>query len=191
MTKGGGLRMFNSQGRAAAIAVVITLSLASGQKRVYSPREKAFYADASAIQFVRPGLSITINSAKIAADGTITAVYTITDPSGLPLDSTGVTTPGTVAMSLIAAVLPTNQTEYTSYTTRVSAGTMLSAAIQAAADSGGVTTQLAPGQYQYVFKTKAPSGFDQTATHTIRIYGSRNLTVYNLGTNYASATFNF
>ena len=183
--------MFNSQGRAAAIAVVVTLSLASGQRGVYSPREKAFYADASAIQFVRPGLSITINSAKIAADGTITAVYTIADPSGLPLDSTGVTTPGTVAISLVAAVLPNNQTEYTSYTTRVSAGTLLPAAIQAAADSGGVSTQVAPGQYQYVFKTKAPAGFDQTATHTIGIYGSRNLTLYSLVNNYASATFNF
>ena len=38
---------------------------------------------------------------------------------------------------------------------------------------------------------KAPAGFDASATHTIGIYGSRNLTVYNLGTNYASATFNF
>src|SRR5579859_5747485 len=191
MTKGGGLRMFNSQGRAAAIAVVITLSLASGQKRVYSPREKAFYADASAIQFVRPGLSITINSAKIAADGTITAVYSIADPGGLPLDSTGVTTPGTVSLSLVAAVLPANQTQYTAYTTRVATGTVIATTNQAGADSGGVTTQVVPGQYQYVFKTKAPSGFDQTATHTIGIYGSRNLTVYNLGTNYASATFNF
>ena len=184
-------RMLNSQGRAAAIAVVVTLSLASGQKGVYSPREKAFYADASAVQFVRPGLSITINSAKIAADGTITAVYTIADPNGLPLDATGVTTPGTVAISLVAAVLPNNQTLYTSYTTRVSAGTLLPAAIQAAADSGGVTTQIAPGQYQYVFKTKAPAGFDQTATHTIGIYGSRNLTLYKLVNNYASATLNF
>jgi len=183
--------MFNSQGRAAAIAVVITLSLASGQRGVYSPREEAFYADANAIQFVRPGLSITINSAEIAADGTITAVYTIADPSGLPLDATGVTTPGTVAISLVAAVLPNNQTLYTAYTTRVSAGTLLPAATQAGADSGGVSTQVAPGQYQYVFKTKAPAGFDQTATHTIGIYGSRNLTVYNLVTNYASATFNF
>jgi hypothetical protein len=52
-------------------------------------------------------------------------------------------------------------------------------------------TNLAPGQYQYVFATKAPSGFDVTATHTIGIYASRDLTVYNLGTNFASATFSF
>ena len=42
-----------------------------------------------------------------------------------------------------------------------------------------------------MFKTTAPSGFDATATHTIGIYGSRNLTEYNLGTNYASTTYNF
>ena len=48
--------MFNSQKRAAAIAVVITLTLASGQKGAYSPREKAFYADPKAVEFVRPGL---------------------------------------------------------------------------------------------------------------------------------------
>ncbi len=191
MAARGVVMRFSLQGRAAAIAVAITFSLASGQKSVYSPREKAFYADPKAVEFVAPGLSITINSAKIASDGTITAVYTIADPNGLPLDSAGVTTPGTVALSLVAAVLPSNQTQYTAYTTRVSAGTLLPAAIQAGADSGGVTTLVAPGQYQYVFHAKAPSGFDQTATHTIGIYGSRNLTAYNLVTNYASATFNF
>jgi OmcA/MtrC family decaheme c-type cytochrome len=169
--------MFNSQGWAAAIAAAIALSLASGQT--------------DSVEFVRPGLSITINSAKIAADGTITAVYTIADPAGLPLDSTGVTTPGTVGLSLVAAVLPKDQEQYTSYTTRVATGTVIPSTNQAGADSGGVTTQVAPGQYQYVFHTKAPAGFDQSATHTIGIYGSRNLTVFNLVTNYASATFNF
>jgi OmcA/MtrC family decaheme c-type cytochrome len=54
-----------------------------------------------------------------------------------------------------------------------------------------VATQTGPGQYQYTFHTTAPAGFDATATHTIGIYGSRTLTAYNLGTNYASATFNF
>lgn len=42
-----------------------------------------------------------------------------------------------------------------------------------------------------MFNTKAPSGFDASATHTVGIYGSRDLTAYDLGTNYASATYNF
>jgi len=54
-----------------------------------------------------------------------------------------------------------------------------------------VATNVGQGQYQYVFNTKAPAGFDVTATHTIGIYGSRDLTSFNLGTNYASATYNF
>jgi OmcA/MtrC family decaheme c-type cytochrome len=54
-----------------------------------------------------------------------------------------------------------------------------------------VTTNIGPGQYQYVFHTKAPAGFDTTATHTIGIYASRVLTDFNLGTNYASTEFNF
>jgi OmcA/MtrC family decaheme c-type cytochrome len=62
---------------------------------------------------------------------------------------------------------------------------------QAGADSGGTTTNIADGQYQYVFRTKAPAGFDASATHIIGIYGNRNLTEFNLGTNYASTTFHF
>jgi OmcA/MtrC family decaheme c-type cytochrome len=175
----------------AAIAGLLAVSLTSAPRRPYSPRERAFFADDPTVQFVRPGLVIKINSAQIAADGTITAVYTITDPQGLPLDSSGVTTPGTVSLSFVAAVLPNDQDHYTSYTTRTAAGTVLGSTQQAGADSGGISTPAAHGQYQYTFHTRAPSSIDPTATHTIGIYGSRNLTIFNLGTNYASATFNF
>jgi len=78
--------------------------------------------------------------------------------------------------------------EYTAYTTKVNSGPAVPSTNQPSADSGGVTTNLAPGQYQYVFQAKAPGGFDQTATHTIGIYASRDLTKFNLGTNYASTT---
>jgi len=68
--------------RAAAIAAALVMSL-TGQtkKHRFSPHEKAFYADATLLDFVNPGLTITINSATIAADGTITATYTLTDPT--------------------------------------------------------------------------------------------------------------
>jgi OmcA/MtrC family decaheme c-type cytochrome len=58
-------------------------------------------------------------------------------------------------------------------------------------DSGGTLTQLSSGQYQYVFKTPAPAGFDPTATNTVAIYGTRTLTAFSTPNNYASATFNF
>jgi OmcA/MtrC family decaheme c-type cytochrome len=56
---------------------------------------------------------------------------------------------------------------------------------------GGTATQVGPGQYQYTFQAQAPAGFDPTATTTVAVDGSRDLTAYNLGTGYAGATFNF
>jgi OmcA/MtrC family decaheme c-type cytochrome len=170
---------------------VTTIAVTGAPKRPYTPREKAFYASDAVIGFVRPGLVIKISSAKIADDATITVTYSVADPKGLPLDIAGVTTPGAVSLSYVAAVLPNDQTQYTSYTTRTQTGPVSGTVTQAAADSGGAVTQLASGIYQYVFKTKAAAGFDKTATHTIGIYGSRNLTEFDLGTNYASATFDF
>jgi len=185
------VRLLHPQWRVAAMVVLIAASLASAPKRVYSPHEKAAYADPAEVEFVNPGLTITINSATIATNGTITVVYTISDPTGLPLDAAGVQTPGTVSLSYVAAVIPNGQEDYTTYTTRVATGTVIATTNQPGADSGGTATQLGPGQYQYVFHTTAPSGFDATATHTIGIYGSRTLTAYNLPNNYASATYNF
>ena len=56
--------------------------LISASKPAFSPHEKAYYASASAINFVRPGLVTKILSADIAADGTIRARFRITDPQG-------------------------------------------------------------------------------------------------------------
>src|SRR5580700_8668303 len=185
------MKRWKRYGRAAAITATAAMSLSSALRKPYSPHEKAFYADSATVEFVRPGLTITANSAAIASDGTITVTYTLTDPNGLPLDSAGVTTPGTISVSFVAAVLSNSQGDYTTYTTRSATGTVLASTQQPGADSGGAITSLGSGEYQYIFHTKAPSGYDATATHTIGIYGSRNLTVYNLGTNYASTTYNF
>lgn len=185
------MKQWKQLGKLAAIAGVVVMSVASAPRKPYSPREKAFYLDSTTLQFIRPGLTVTINSASVAQDGTIAVTYTLSDPSGLPLDLLGVSTPGTINLGYVAAVLPGDQEQYTAYTTRVNSGTAVASTNQPGPDSGGVVTNIAPGQYQYVFRTKAPSGFDASATHTIGIYASRVLTAYNLGTNYASATFNF
>jgi OmcA/MtrC family decaheme c-type cytochrome len=168
------------------------VGLQSAGKYSFSKHQKAYYADANVINFVRPGLAFKISSASIAQDGTITARVLVTDPQGLPLDKNGVDTPGAVAMSFIAATIPSGKRQYTAYTTRtVTAVSGGATAIQAAADSGGVLNTNADGDYTYIFKTKAPSGFDVSATQTVAVYGSRNLTAFNLGTDRASATFNF
>jgi len=176
----------------AGVWTVIAVSLVTAQeRRHFSPREKAFYADAGTVEFVNPGLSIAVTGAMIAADGTITVQYSLADPFGLPLDSAGVYTPGTISTSFVAAYLPNGQEQYTAYTTRVATGTVIASTNQPGADSGGAATALGNGTYRYVFGTKVPAGFDNTATQTIGIYGSRNLTAYNLATDYASTTFNF
>ena len=180
--------------RVSLIATVLAgaIGLQSAGKGAFTKRDKAYYANAQIINFVRPGLVFKVSTAAIASDGTITARVLVTDPQGLPLDRTGVDTPGTVSMSFIAATIPSGQKQYTSYTTRTSTAVSGGAtATQASADSGGSFTANADGDYTYTFKTKAPAGFDQTATHTVAVYGSRNLTSFNLGTNYASATLNF
>jgi hypothetical protein len=141
-------------------------------KEFYNSHQLAFFADTTSVEFVRPGLTITVNSASIVSNGTITTTFTLTDPSGLPLDEAGVTTPGTIALSFLAATIPHGQEQYTNYITHAVTGTVIPTTNQPTSDSGGTTTQVGPGQYTYTYKTLAP-GFDPTATSTIGIYGSR------------------
>jgi OmcA/MtrC family decaheme c-type cytochrome len=168
-------------------------ALVEGQgKSAFTPHEKAYYADATVVAFVRPGLVMSVVSANIASDGTISVDYKLTDPNGAPLDRSGVVTPGPVTLSFLAAYIPKGQEQYSSYIVRtVTAPSGGATATQAAADSGGTTQTVSTGEYIYTFAMKAPTGFDATATHRIGIYGSRNLTEFDLGTNFADTTFDF
>jgi OmcA/MtrC family decaheme c-type cytochrome len=174
-----------------------SLALMSAPKKtVFTKHDKAFYADPNVVAFVRPGLSITITSTKIASDGTMSVGYKLADPKGLPLDSTGVQTPGAVSVSFVMAYIPSGERQFYSYATRAQTSPITKAtAIQAGADSGGTTQTVAIGEYVYTFKTKAVAkgggAFDPNATHRIGVYGSRNLTEFDLGTNYDTATLDF
>jgi OmcA/MtrC family decaheme c-type cytochrome len=190
------MRMCSSILKVSRIILVLLLvagsvALVGSSKNPYSIHEKAYYADQALVQFVRPGLNITINSAQITSGGTISVTYTITDPMGLPLDRKGITTPGVVSLSFIAAYIPKGAEQYVTYTTRSATGAVSGTVQQAGGENSGTTADMGNGQYTYTFKTQAPAGWDATVTHTIGIYGSRNLTDFNLGTNYASATFNW
>src|SRR6266568_3999949 len=116
------MRRFGRIGVQFAPAVALLAGsalLISASKPTFSPHEKAYYADAAAVNFVRPGLVTKILSATIASDGTIQTRFRITDPQGLPLDRLGVDTPGAVATSFIISAIPNGQTQYVNYTTRV------------------------------------------------------------------------
>lgn len=143
-------------------------------------------------QYVQPGLVITITAASISSNGTISVNYTLADPTGAPLDSAGVNTPGAIALAYVAAYIPKGQEQYVAYTTEQSTGAVLGTITRPFFELGGGTvTQTAPGQYTYVFKATAPSGFDPTVTTTVAVDGNRSLTPFGLGTSYAGTTFNF
>ena len=180
--------------RWALVAILFGLSaaLVSAPKSPWTTGDKAFYADEKTIQFVRPGLEIKITGADIDSTGLIHVRFKLADLKGLPLDREGISTPGAISVSFIAAWLPKGQTQYVAYTTRTQTSPITNvSAIQASADSGGVFEKLAEGEYRYRFATRAPAGFDTAATHSIGAYGSRNLTEFELGTNYDDDVFHF
>jgi len=168
----------------------IALLLTGASVTPFTTNQKAFFADAGLVAFVRPGLMITITSAEIAPDGTISVGFSLTDPKGVPLDRNGVRTPGPISLNFIAAYIPQKQQQYVDYITRTATGTVSGTDTQAAAESNGVFTSMGKA-YRYTFTTRAPVGFDVNTTHTIGIYGSRDLTEFDLGTDYASTTLNF
>lgn len=162
------------------LAALVGLQASPAKTSGYTGKLKSAHLDANQVNFIRPGIIVKIVSAAIAPDGTITARVTITDPKGLPLDRAGVNTPGAVSMSLIAAYIPAGQKQYVSYTTTTAKATLNTnpSQVQAANDSGGTFTKNADGDYTYTFKTKAPAGFDATATHVIGISAQRDLSEF-------------
>ncbi|MEO8593547.1 MAG: OmcA/MtrC family decaheme c-type cytochrome [Candidatus Solibacter sp.] len=175
----------------AVIAGAAVLSSAT-KKTVFTPRDKAYYADQNTISFVRPGLTMKIVSTKIAADGTVTVDYKLTDPKGLGLDRLGIQTPGSVAVSFLLTYIAKGDTQYTSYITRQRTSTDgKNTVTQATGENNGTQTQIAEGEYLYTFSNKVPKTFDATASHRVGIYGSRNLSEFDLGTNYDDDILDF
>jgi OmcA/MtrC family decaheme c-type cytochrome len=181
-----------------AIVMVFALTLTGAgrtNKEIFNSNQKARYAPEDVVGLASPGFNITINSASVAANGAITGVVTLTDTAGLGLDIYGVTTPGVMALSMTMGYIPANAEQYTSYVTSTStgaAGTFVRPSSEnTLTQSGGKLTAMGNGQYQYVFSNKAPANFDQTATHTLAVWGSRTLTPFGLPNEFASATYNF
>jgi OmcA/MtrC family decaheme c-type cytochrome len=110
----------------------------------------------------------------------------------LGLDRLGVTTPGAISVSFLVTYIPKGQTQYVSYITRNRTSTDgKNTVVQATGENTGVQTSLGEGEYLYTFAAKLPKTFDPTATHRVGIYGSRNLTEFDLGTNYDSEIFDW
>jgi hypothetical protein len=192
------MRNFSKARAIAGLLLVVllvagaALVAAADRKPALTVHDKAYYASADLVDYVQPGLVVSVVSAKIGNDGTISVDYKVADPNGAALDSAGTVTPGAISLSFLAAYIPSGQAQFASYITHsVTAANSSATATQATSDSGGTTTTVAQGEYIYTFKTKAPSGFNPNATTRIGIYGSRNLTQFDLGTDYADTTTSF
>lgn len=191
------MQVSSSVSRISRILLVLLLvagsvALVGSNKSVYSPHEKAYWASKALVDFVNPGLNITINSAKITSAGVISVTYTLTDPTGLPLDASGTTTPGPISLAYVAAYIPKGQEQYVAYTTASATGPVLGTITRPDFEVfTAPAAQVGPGQYTYTFKAQAPAGFDPTVTTTVAVDGNRDQTAFGLGTSYAGTTFNF
>lgn len=181
-------------GKCIAVCFLVgsAVVLSSSDKPTFTRRDKAYYLSPDVIAFVRPGLVTKITAVNIAQDGTVQVKFKVTDPQGLGLDRTGVTTPGAISTSFVIAYLPRGENQYVSYITRPATNAQTGFTTQQpAADSGGTYQDNGNGQYTYTFRAKLPAGFDSAATTTVGVYSSRNLSEFDLGTNFDDDVFSF
>jgi OmcA/MtrC family decaheme c-type cytochrome len=158
----------------------------------YTKHQLGYYLDPNQVSFVRPGLKFTIQNVIIGSDNKIRVTYLITDNNGLPLDRLGVVTPGAVSTSFVAAYIPKGQSQYLAYTTRTQTSPITGvSAVQAAADTGGTQQQVGEGTYTYTFGRALPANYDTTVTHTVVLYGNRNLSEFDLGTQYSNVEYHW
>jgi OmcA/MtrC family decaheme c-type cytochrome len=171
---GAGLALFSSM-------LIITASAAERPVK-----HNASYNPAAAAQFpsVTTGVQVSIKSAAIAKDGTITCRFTLQDSAGHGLDVNGVQTAGAMTVRFVAAYIPNGQSRYTAYTTTVTKATINNnpSQTQASTDTGGTYSLVdaTTGTYDYTFGTKAPANFDATATHSIGMQAERDLSAYEI-----------
>jgi hypothetical protein len=169
------------------------MALVSAPKAPFTKHQKAYYLDANVANFVRPGVVVRVSGATVAQDGTIRVRYQLTDPAGQSLDQNGVVTPGAVQGSATVAYLPHKQNQYVNYIQNPSTNPQ-GTTVNNPGDEDLVPGQVAQnsvGDYTFTFAMKAPSMIDRSATHTIGIYVSRDLTSFGLKTYTADDVFSF
>ncbi len=183
-----------------ATALAIAALVAEKEDQTYTALQKDYYISEAEATFIRPGLKIIIQNVTIPTDRKPLVTVKYTDALDQPLDRLGVLTPGAVSSSFILAYLPKSVagevTDYVAYTTR--SGTTPSNSprpgvkyVQAGADAGGVWTDLGGGVYTYKFGTTLPSNYDTTLTHTLGIYGRRDLREWGYSFYVGNPTLDF
>jgi OmcA/MtrC family decaheme c-type cytochrome len=132
---------------------------------------------------------MTVNDTKIAADGTVTVTFTLTDGADLPLDRSGLYTEGAVTPRFVLAWLDEaadgTAAQYTAYTTKDQKSPItMNTATQAATDEGGTfaDVDLDKGISTYTFKTKVDVK-NPDKTHTLGVWASRPFKGQTYSTN--------
>ena len=158
----------------------------------YTTKDSEFYLTPEQLLFIRPGLVMEITNVVIPADRQTEVTFTLADPAGLPLDRTGVYTPGPVSTSFIHANIPAGEESYYSYTNYIQTSPITGdSAEQGTSDSGGTYTEIAIGSYMYKFATVLPEGYDMDVTHTVGSYARRDLREFELDRYVANPLYHF
>jgi len=157
-----------------------------------SRAKKADFLSEKEQAFIRPGLQFEITSAAVDADGVVEMRFTLADSAGAPLDFNGVETPGPFTIRAVIAHIPSGDTLYTAYTTRTQTSPITGdSAEQAAFEQVSAPERVAPGEYVYRFSTTLPADANRSATHTVAAWAQRNLSEFELGTEFDASTFDF
>ncbi len=138
-------------------------------------------------------MAIKITNVQFTAGSPLTVNYKLTDPQGALLDQTGVQTPGAVSVRYILAYIPaaTPGGQYVNITTTKNT-TVPGVSVDApGTDSGGTLVTNPDGSYSYTFKTAVPATVPTGSTITVGMTAARDLTSFDLGTNYDNEISSF
>lgn len=139
---------------------------------VYLPTQFEFYLGDGGIEYIRPGLKLTILGVTNAGAGQKPVVeFTLADSLDQPLDRNGKLTPGPVNPQFALGQWDPATRYYHALTRRTRNGLTTPWV-----DTGGTFTDLDLGHYKYTFATAMPSNLDATATLTIGAQAKRTMT---------------
>ena len=144
----------------------------------YDASQREAYLTPDQLDYIRPGLKVTINSVSNMAAGQKPVVdFSMTDDFGNPLDRTGTTTVGTVTYRFVPAIW-----DGTYYTDQIGIGG------NPGRDNTGTTQTIDIGHYKYTFANAMPATFDASKPMTLFCGAVRNTSAI-VGKNYYAQVF--
>ncbi len=167
--------------RQVALIVAVLLLVAASRRAVaphptpkvaqFLPTQMEAYLSDSTIEYIRPGVKLTILNVTNAGAGQKPVVeFKLTDSLDQPLDRSGKLTPGPINPQFVLGQWNPDTRYYHSMTTRTRNGLTTPWV-----DTGGTFTDLEVGHYKYNFATAMPANLDGTKTMTIAAQAKRTM----------------